>query len=282
MMITLDEHNCVQQVNHFSELLLGYEPERLLGHRLVEFYWHSDAVTPRQVLLQPKQAMCGVWRREIEYRHADGHSVWIRENIRPLVETGHLLIVGEDITETKHLAEQLEYQARYDLLTGTYNRNQFEAELEKALIEVESYTRTHAMLYLDLDQLKVLNDTAGHEAGDMAIQFCASMLQEVLPYNAILARMGGDEFAVLLKDCTERDATSVASSIIWALSDQHFVWDDIRLNLTCSIGIRLIDHTAESPQMVHAQADTACHAAKEEGRNRFNLYCQDDEDLRRR
>ena len=282
MMITLDEHNCVQQVNHFAELLLGYEPERLLGHRLVEFYLHSDAVTPRQVLLQPKQAMCGVWRREIEYRHADGHAIWIRENIRPLVETGHLLIVGEDISETKHLAEQLEYQARYDLLTGTYNRNQFEAELEKALIEVESYTRTHAMLYLDLDQLKVLNDTAGHEAGDMAIQFCASMLQEVLPYNAILARMGGDEFAVLLKDCTERDATSVASSIIWALSDQHFVWDDIRLNLTCSIGIRLIDHTAESPQMVHAQADTACHAAKEEGRNRFNLYCQDDEDLRRR
>ncbi|GLT19064.1 GGDEF domain-containing protein [Vibrio zhanjiangensis] len=282
MMITLDEHNCVQQVNHFAELLLGYASEQLLGHRLVEFYWHQDSITPRQVLLQPKQAMCGVWRREIEYRHADGHSVWIRENIRPLVETGHLLIVGEDITETKQLAEQLEYQARYDLLTGTYNRNQFEKELEKALIEVESYTRTHAMLYLDLDQLKVLNDTAGHEAGDMAIQFCASLLEDILPYNAILARMGGDEFAILLKDCTERDATSVANSIIWALSDQHFVWDDIRLNLTCSIGIRLIDHTAESPQMVHAQADTACHAAKEEGRNRFNLYCPDDETLRRR
>nr|WP_252724241.1 EAL domain-containing protein [Vibrio hepatarius] len=282
MMITLDEHNCVQQVNHFAELLLGYASERVLGHRLVEFYWHQDSATPRQILLQPKQAMCGVWRREIEYRHADGHSIWVRENIRPLIETGHLLIVGEDITETKQLAEQLEYQARYDLLTGTYNRNQFEKELEKALLEVESHTRTHAMLYLDLDQLKVLNDTAGHEAGDMAIQFCASMLEEVLPYNAILARMGGDEFAVLLKDCTELDTQSVANSIIWALNDQHFVWDDIRLNLTCSIGIRLIDHTADTPQMVHAQADTACHAAKEEGRNRFNLYCQDDEDLRRR
>ncbi|NUW66066.1 EAL domain-containing protein [Vibrio coralliilyticus] len=282
MMITLDDHNCIQQVNHFAEQLLGYTSNQVLGHSLGEFYFHQDAVTPRQVLLQPKQAMRGVWRREIEYRHADGRAVWIRENIRPLVESGHLLIVGEDITETKQLAEQLEYQARHDLLTGTFNRNHFEMELAKSLLEVESYTRTHAMLYLDLDQLKVLNDTAGHEAGDTAIQFCASMLEEVLPYNAILARMGGDEFAVLLKDCTERDAKNVANTIVMTLSEQPFVWDDIRLNMTCSIGIRLIDHTADSPQMVHAQADTACHAAKEEGRNRYNLYCQDDADLRRR
>ncbi|MDA0120575.1 ABC transporter substrate binding protein [Vibrio sp. T11.5] len=282
MMITLDEHNRIQQVNQFAEQLLGFSSDKVLGHRLSEFYLHSDAIIPRQVLLQPKQAMRGVWRREIEYRHADDKPVWIRENIRPLIESGHLLIVGEDITETKKLAEQLEYQARHDLLTGTFNRNHFEMELAKSLLEVESYTRTHAMLYLDLDQLKVLNDTAGHEAGDTAIQFCASMLEEVLPYNAILARMGGDEFAVLLKDCTERDAKNVANTIVMTLGEQPFVWDDIRLNMTCSIGIRLIDHTADSPQMVHAQADTACHAAKEEGRNRYNLYCQDDADLRRR
>ncbi|CAM2958128.1 bifunctional diguanylate cyclase/phosphodiesterase [Vibrio neptunius] len=282
MMITLDEHNRIQQVNQFAEQLLGFSSDKVLGHRLSEFYLHTDAIIPRQVLLQPKQAMRGVWRREIEYRHADDKPVWIRENIRPLIESGHLLIVGEDITETKKLAEQLEYQARHDLLTGTFNRNHFEMELAKSLLEVESYTRTHAMLYLDLDQLKVLNDTAGHEAGDTAIQFCASMLEEVLPYNAILARMGGDEFAVLLKDCTERDAKNVANTIVMTLGEQPFVWDDIRLNMTCSIGIRLIDHTADSPQMVHAQADTACHAAKEEGRNRYNLYCQDDADLRRR
>ncbi|MFW7524749.1 EAL domain-containing protein [Vibrio ostreicida] len=283
MMVTLDDHNCIQQVNQFAEQLLGYTSDQLLGHRLEEFYLATGAIiTSRQVLLQPKQAMKRVWRREIQYQHADGRCLWIRENIRPLVESGHLLIVGEDITEMKLLSSQLEYQARFDLLTGTFNRNQFELELEKALLEVESNMRTHAMLYLDLDQLKVLNDTAGHEAGDTAIQFCSSMLEEVLPYSAILARMGGDEFAVLLKDCTERDAKSVANTIIMTLSEQPFIWDDIQLNLTCSIGIRLIDHTAGSPQMVHAQADTACHAAKEEGRNRFSLYCQDDQDLRRR
>ncbi|MCG6269035.1 putative bifunctional diguanylate cyclase/phosphodiesterase, partial [Vibrio furnissii] len=180
------------------------------------------------------------------------------------------------------LADELAYQAKFDLLTNTYNRNQFELELAQALQETETELRTHAMLYLDLDQLKVLNDTAGHDAGDGAIQFCASMLEEVLPYNAVLARMGGDEFAILLKDCTERDAIQVAKIIVATLAEHAFWWDDIRLNLTCSIGIRLIDHTATSPQMVHAQADTACHAAKEEGRNRYNLYRQDDADLCRR
>ena len=282
MMITLDGNNRIQQVNQFAEQLLGYPLDQLLGHRPREFYVDENSMIPRHILLQPQHKIRGVWRRDIEYRHANGSTIWIRENIRPLVESDQLLIVGEDITETRELSEKLEYQARYDLLTDTFNRNHFEQELQKALKEVESHMRTHAMLFLDLDQLKVLNDTAGHEAGDAAIMFSAKLLEEVLPYNAVLARMGGDEFAVLMKDCTERDAVNVCRSIISTMSENPFLWGDIRLNLTSSIGIRLIDHTAASPQMVHAQADAACHAAKEEGRNRYNLYHQDDEDLRRR
>jgi diguanylate cyclase (GGDEF)-like protein/PAS domain S-box-containing protein len=282
MMVTLDNNNRIQEVNRFAQQLLGYQPLDMLGHHLCAFYSDEKALYPRQVLLQPQQVMHGVWRREIEYRHADGHSVWVRENIRPLRDSDQLLIVGEDITETKKLAKQLEYQASYDLLTDTYNRNYFELELQTALREVESHRRVHAMLYLDLDQLKVLNDTVGHDAGDAAIQFCASMLEEVLPHNAVLARMGGDEFAVLLKDCDEYGAISVAKHIISTLSEQLFRWEDTRLFMSCSVGIRIIDHTAETPQMVHAQADSACHVAKEQGRNRYNLFSLDNEELQRR
>ncbi|WP_282066895.1 ABC transporter substrate binding protein [Vibrio rotiferianus] len=282
MMVTLDSNNCIQEVNRFAQQLLGYQPLDMLGHRLREFYSDDKALFPRQVLLQPNHVVHGVWRREIEYVHADGHSVWVRENIRPLRDSDQLLIVGEDISETKKLAKQLEYQARYDLLTDTYNRNHFELELQTALREVESHRRVHAMLYLDLDQLKVLNDTAGHDAGDAAIQFCASMLEEVLPYSAILARMGGDEFAVLLKDCGEHGAIMIAKSIISTLSKQPFIWEDIRLHMSCSVGIRVIDHTAETPQMVHAQADSACHVAKELGRNRYNLFSHDNEEVQQR
>ncbi|HAS6727529.1 EAL domain-containing protein [Vibrio parahaemolyticus] len=282
MMVTLDSHNRIQEVNRFAQLLLGYEPIEMLGHRLREFYLDDKALVPRQVLLQPSHQVHDVWRREIEYRHADGHSVWVRENIRPLNDSDQLLIVGEDISETKLLAEKLEYQARYDLLTGTYNRNHFELELKTALREVDSHRRVHAMLYLDLDQLKVLNDTVGHDAGDAAIQFCASMLEEVLPYNSVLARMGGDEFAVLLKDCDEYGAINIAKVIISTLGEHLFIWEDTRLFISCSVGIRIIDHTAETPQMVHAQADSACHAAKEQGRNRYNLFSLDNEELQRR
>jgi len=282
MMVTLDSNNRIQEVNRFAQLLLGYKPMAMLGHRLREFYFDDKVLFPRQVLLQPNQQVHGVWRREVEYRHAKGHRVWVRENIRPLSESDQLLIVGEDITETKQLSEKLEYQARYDLLTGTYNRNHFELELKTALREVGSHRRVHAMLYLDLDQLKVLNDTVGHDAGDAAIQFCASMLEEILPYNSILARMGGDEFAVLLKDCDEYGAINIAKLIISTLSEHLFIWEDTRLFISCSIGIRIIDHTAETPQMVHAQADSACHAAKEQGRNRYNLFSLDNEELQRR
>ncbi|WP_425445693.1 ABC transporter substrate binding protein [Vibrio albus] len=282
MMLTLDDNNRIQAVNQFAEELLGYNNMALLGHRLRDFYVDETSLPARQLLIQPQQNAKSVWRREIRYRHKDGQSLWIRENVRPIGEDGQLLVVGEDITEIRSLTEQLEYQARYDQLTEAFNRNHFELELEKSLREVEGHMRTHAMLYLDLDQLKVLNDTAGHEAGDAAIKFAAALVEQELPYSATLARMGGDEFAVLLRDCNEIGAQKIATAIIQVLSTSAFTWGNITLNITCSIGIRLIDHTADSPQMVHAQADTACHAAKDEGRNRYHVYHVDDADLRQR
>ncbi|CCN81211.1 putative TWO COMPONENT HISTIDINE KINASE [Vibrio nigripulchritudo SFn27] len=282
MMMTLDENNRIQAVNRFAQELLSYSSTQMLGRKLEDFYAGSEELNARQVLLQPKPHHLSVWRREIEYTTANGFTIWVRENIRPLTETHQLLIVGEDISETQDLARQLAYQAQHDLLTGTYNRNFFEQQLQKAMVEVEGHFRTHAMLFLDLDQLKVINDTVGHEAGDEAIAFCAKLIQQVLPNNAILSRMGGDEFALLLRDCKKSDAIEVAQSIIDQLNLHPFIRDDLTLNISCSIGIRLIDHTAHSPQMVHAQADTACHAAKEEGRNRYQLYRLDDEEIKQR
>jgi len=282
MMVTLDENYRIQALNRFAEELLGYKEIEVLGHHLRDFYADEETLPAKLLLLNNENETKGVWQREIRYRHKEGSSLWIRENLRPLDYFGKLLVVGEDITEIHILTEQLEYQARYDLLTDTFNRNHFEIELGKSVKEVGERLQTHAMLYLDLDQLKVLNDTAGHEAGDAAIKFSAMVVEAILPYNSVLSRMGGDEFAVLLRDCTEIDAQDIAQSIISELSRNTFQWDDISLNITCSIGIRLIDHTATSPQMVHAHADTACHAAKDEGRNRYHIYHRDDEELRRR
>ncbi|WP_317918022.1 ABC transporter substrate binding protein [Vibrio sp. MACH09] len=282
MMLTLDSHFRIQAINRFATELLGYAEIDLLGHKLNELYVDQDAEPVQSTIADPLQSINGIRKREIRYRHHNNSHLWIRENVRSLSSSGQYLLVGEDITEVHSLTEKLEYQARYDLLTETFNRNHFEIELVQSISEVSDNLRTHAMLYLDLDQLKVLNDTAGHDAGDAAIKFSAMIVESVLPYNSVLSRMGGDEFAVLLRDCTQADAIKIAKLIINGFGSKAFNWDQLTINISCSIGIRLIDHTAESPQMVHAQADTACHAAKDEGRNRFHLYHQDDEELRQR
>lgn len=221
-------------------------------------------------------------RREIQYIDNTGQLVWIRENIRQIPETRQLLIVGEDITETHLLAEQLEYQAYHDGLTGLYNRYHFEKQIVTALKEVKGNIRAHALFYLDLDQFKLINDTVGHEAGDAAIVYSAELLEQLIPDKATLARTGGDEFAILLRDCDEEEVKQFSQSILKGFNQSQFMWRGIHFNLNCSIGIRKIDYTAKSAQGVYAQADTACYLAKEEGRNRAHLYSTDDENFRHR
>ncbi|WP_081879058.1 EAL domain-containing protein [Photobacterium sanctipauli] len=140
----------------------------------------------------------------------------------------------------------------------------------------------HAMFYIDLDQFKVINDTAGHEAGDEALKQVALLLKGITPEQATLARLGGDEFAVILHHCTMEEAVKFGREVLYVLDEASFYWQSARFNFSCSIGIRLIDETSGSSQQVHAQADTACYAAKDEGRNRLHLYHPDDEELRRR
>lgn len=282
MMLTVDEHDCVQAANKFTSELLGYDVSQMLGRKLHEFYSDDSDITARARLLQPNKKHSLVARREIRYRTADQSTVWVRENIRQVPDSRQLLIVAEDITETYVLAEQLEYQAHHDLLTGLYNRNHFEQSLEVALKEVKGQLRAHALLYLDLDQFKLINDTVGHEVGDAAIVYSAQLLSKLLPETAELARTGGDEFAILLRDCTEPEVLQFSYEILKAFETNQFIWRGIHLNLNSSIGIRIIDYTAKSTQMVHAQADTACNLAKEEGRNRAHIYRVDDENFRRR
>lgn len=283
MMVRLNENNKIQQSNHFAQKLLGYDVYEMIGRQLEYFYFSAETSAPRQVLALPNPRTDGICEREVEYRHANGSKLFVRETLRLLPETGHVLVVGADISQAKALSRQIEYQARYDLLTHLYNRQQFEIELQLAMAERLAHPgRVQALLYLDIDQLKVLNDTSGHEAGDAAIKFCASVLESVLAEPTVLARLGGDEFAIILKQTSTSHAINMALKILTILSQRPFLWEQSHLYLTCSIGIRMIDDSAESPQMVHAQADSACHAAKEEGRSRYRLYCPNNAELLQR
>lgn len=216
MMLTVDEHDIIQAANKFTAELLGYSLEQLLGHKLQEFYCSSSQLTAQLTLGQVKPPQLTesttpfVVRREIRYLDVNKRTVWIRENIRQIPATQQLLIVGEDISEMHLLAETLDFQAHHDLLTSLYNRNHFEQELARALLEVKQQNRSHGLLYLDLDQFKLINDTVGHEAGDAAIIYSAQLLTDITPPSAELARTGGDEFAILLRDTNENELIQFA------------------------------------------------------------------------
>lgn len=282
MLLAVDGQARIQSVNQFAADLLGYSKRQLLGHKVTDFYY-DDVPLPQQYISGVQESNeQKVWRRKLRYKCADGQTVWIRETIRPTQSKLQLLLVGEDISSTRELEAKLEYQACHDYLTDLFNRNYFEQQLEAVLLEARDKGARHAMFYLDLDQFKVINDTAGHEAGDEALKQVALLLQGITPDKATLSRLGGDEFAIILRHCSLDEAVKFGNEVLHLLEDAEFYWQNTRFSFSGSIGVRLIDETAGSSQQVHAQADTACYAAKDEGRNRLHLYHPDDEELKRR
>ncbi|WP_254659671.1 ABC transporter substrate binding protein [Salinivibrio sp. SS2] len=281
ILLTVDQQARIQSINQYAAELFGYNKSSLLGHKITELYAEQHE-PPHRMVRRPQDNDEQLWRREIPYRSKKGQTLWVRETVRAMHTQAQILVVGEDITAHREMESQLMYQAHHDYLTGLYNRSYFEQKLADALVQAREDDQCHAMFYIDMDQFKLINDTAGHEAGDEALKQVALIVSHHLPSGAVLSRLGGDEFGVLVYHCDATRAVSWGKSLLAALARSEFFWHDSRMRLECSLGIRLLDRTAGSPQQVHAQADTACYAAKDEGRNRLHLYHPDDEELKRR
>jgi len=189
---------------------------------------------------------------------------------------------GRDITESRRLSEQLSYQASHDPLTGLCNRREFETRLERALASAREHGAEHALCYLDLDQFKVINDTSGHGAGDELLRQLGSLLSQHLRSRDTLARLGGDEFGVLLEHCSADRAWDVANALREAIEEFRFAWDDKSFSVGASIGLVPITGMGDSISALMSAADSACYAAKEQGRNRIQVYHEEDSQLARR
>lgn len=187
---------------------------------------------------------------------------------------GTVMVLRDASTERKHAAE-LEYQATHDHLTGLLNRREFERRLS-GLLE-KARTRSHAVMFLDLDQFKVVNDTCGHAAGDELIRSVGSALKQQLRAAHILARLGGDEFGVVLPECCIDDALRVAEDLREAVTVIRLPWDQRLLTTGVSIGVVDVDATQASTWDIMKAADVACYMAKEKGRNRVHQYCLEDQ-----
>jgi len=185
-------------------------------------------------------------------------------------------VIGIVWNEREQAGHQLEHLARHDMLTGIFNRYEFENRLRTALAGDEK--RPHALLYLDLDQFKLVNDTCGHMAGDTMLKEIAQQLAITIPSGATLARLGGDEFGCLMPDADERAAMRVAEEVHKAAECYKFRFGQSEFATTVSIGITLFGNApGDTSDSILSRADIACYLAKEEGHGETRVYRPADE-----
>jgi diguanylate cyclase (GGDEF)-like protein len=184
----------------------------------------------------------------------------------------HLSGTTRDITEQKAFEHQLSYHAEHDPLTGLFNRNYFQQELERTVARVARNDSPCALFYIDLDQFKYVNDTIGHAAGDRLLVEVSAILSSHVRDGDLIARFGGDEFTLLLYNINKADVMNAADNFR-ALCDNYTFFEDNRpYNITCSIGVTMIDGQPVPADELLSHADLACNRAKQQGRNRISLY----------
>ncbi len=182
----------------------------------------------------------------------------------------------------KRAEDTIRHMAYHDSLTGLINRAEFERRLKRVLYGLNAAEGHHALLYLDLDQFKIINDTCGHVAGDELLRQLTVILHKPIRESDTLARLGGDEFGILLENCPLDHAELIADNLIKEVKESHFVWKNQTFKVGASIGLVMLTNAEQSMTEALSAADMACYAAKDAGRNRYHLYSEDDSSLIRR
>ena len=253
---------------------LGCEAEDLIGRCLLDFL-HSEPGADPETLRALLAASDGDARPERRFRRGDGRDVWlqigasvVRDDVgRPLYAVAHL----QDVTDARRHQAELQRLADHDGLTGLVNRRCFGARLDATLAEARDSGTPAAVLVLDLDNFKAVNDTCGHAAGDELLRRVAIALRSRVRSTDVVARLGGDEFGILLTDVTPERARSVAAELLAAVNRQARVSSNGRhVRVTASIGVSTVDGSLRlTGEALLGDADSAMYAAKRTGRNRL-------------
>lgn len=269
----IDEAGVIKYASPSHKTILGYEPEELEGKSLFAIL-HPDDVPFVQKRLRYKKKE----HDSLEYRvrTKQGNYVWIESHTSSIFDENgqflHYIFVGRDISERKAYEEKLEQMAFYDALTGVANRRFFQEQLVKQIEQAKQNNTRFALMYLDCDRFKWVNDAFGHDVGDELLRNFAARLKTCLSKSDIIGRWGGDEFAVLLSRVqSKEEAARVAQQIIqsmqipWNIKNHEFI-------LTSSIGIAFYPEDGQTVEELLSHGDQALYQAKTEGRNKFYFY----------
>ena len=288
--ITTDAHGNVQYLNPIAEQLTGWHNTTAHNKHLSSIFHVFDERTNQKI--ETLVERCIAENKNISSAtqsvlvHKDGSKTAIEDTAAPIRGYNDdiigSIIVFRDVSRTRELSRKLSYQASHDALTNVINRRAFEIQLTKAIKSAKDSSQKHALLYLDLDQFKVVNDTCGHDAGDQLLIQITALLQSKLGSSDTLARLGGDEFGVLLRNCSLNQAKEFAETILTTLKQFRFEWQSIHFHLGVSIGIAMIDENSDNFVTAMSAADMACYVAKDTGRNRIHIYSHGNKELIRR
>lgn len=263
--------------------LFGYENEsEMLTNVANASAFYADPLD-RELLLGEIHQNGKVMGKELKGLRRDGSEFWFSISGQIKQENAIRYVFGSifDVTERKQSDQSLEFLATHDSLTGVYNRREFEKRLRLGLSQAQIENSELTLLYMDLDQFKVVNDTCGHKAGDLLIKQLSQKLNDVVHDKGILARLGGDEFGVLLLGDNAQMAYLVANKLLNAVKEFRFIWENRIFTLGVSIGQVPWYQDIKSPEQLLSMADSACYMAKERGRNQIHTYSFQDKHMQR-
>ncbi|MFM2058648.1 MAG: hypothetical protein RLY71_3033 [Pseudomonadota bacterium] len=211
----------------------------------------------------------------------DGSEYGIEDSAAPICRTDGqvigVVLVFHDVTEQRQLVSEIRHRASHDALTGLVNRTEFEQRLLRALTNAHEHDSQHALLYIDLDQFKPVNDACGHAAGDRLLRQISAMLQQGVRSRDTLARLGGDEFGLILEHCSLEQAERIAHEVRERVEQYRYVHDGRQFRIGASIGLVAVTASWRNTTALLQAADSACYAAKEAGRNRVHVWFDADQ-----
>jgi diguanylate cyclase (GGDEF)-like protein/PAS domain S-box-containing protein len=280
----VDNDGRITFVNPATLNVLGINNgQSLLGAYAHSTFHYSDGElsTEKDELHQAYESGKELRAWETSFKHKSGKTIPVECTLYPLYMNGDKegsVVAFRDISNQKMLEERLRWQATHDHLTEIYNRRYLETQLEEELRRVQRSDIRSAIVYLDLDRFKYVNDTVGHDVGDQLLIDIGRVLTKQLRRHDIVARIGGDEFAIILKNVDEPLAVSLADGCREALSGLRLQHSDKNYRVHASVGVAMMESESQTAGDVLADADIACHIAKRLGRNQTYLYEKSDDD----
>ena len=284
--ISTDGEGRVTFMNAVAEKMTGWLSVEAVGQRIEDVFDVVDEATG-DIALNPVAECLALeepfrLKEDVVLVSRNGERRDVRDSAAPVrTPDGRIIgavLVFQDVTQSQALQRQLAHSAMHDSLTGLPNRPAFERALAAAIDQARRELREHALCFIDLDRFKSVNDTAGHAAGDALLKHVASIIRKSCRSEDFTARIGGDEFAVMLGDCSLPAAKRIAEQIIESIAAVRFPWGASIYTIGASIGITAVANRAPGLEHLLGQADRACYAAKAAGRNQVSIYAASEKD----